>query len=290
MKGIILAGGKGKRLYPMTIPCYKPLLPIYDKPMIYYPLTTLLQAGIRDILIIVPPGGEPSFRELLGDGSQWGVEIRYREQPQQRGIADALLVGADFIDGDPVCLILGDNIFHGAGFSIDLDAAQVCQVGATVFGYYVEDPRSFGVVEFDRQGRALSLEEKPARPRSHYIVPGLYFYDSQVVDFARQIQPSERGELEITSVNQRYLALEQLRVIRLGHRFCWYDTGTAENMYRAAEEVRHRTLEHREWIGCPEKAAFDQGFLDRAGLLRAAEPLRQTNYGRRLLALADREV
>ena len=289
MKGIVLAGGRGTRLYPMTRPCCKPLLPIYDKPMIYYPISTLMMAGIRDILVIVPPGGEQPFRDLLGDGSRYGISISYRPQPQQRGIADALLVGADFIGSDRVCLILGDNIFHGPGFQIDLDAAMSRESGATVFGYYVEDPRAFGVVEFDLRGRALSIEEKPARPRSHYIIPGLYFYDNRVVDYARQIEPSPRGELEITAVNNRYLQDGELHVIRLGHRFCWYDTGNAEDMFAASAAVRRLMLEKREWVGCLEKVAYEKGYIDREGLLAAAGELSSTAYGAllRRLALQD---
>lgn len=289
MKGIVLAGGRGTRLYPMTRPCCKPLLPIYDKPMIYYPISTLMMAGIRDILVIVPPGGEQPFRDLLGDGSRYGISISYRPQPQQRGIADALLVGADFIGSDRVCLILGDNIFHGPGFQIDLDAAMSRETGATVFGYYVEDPRAFGVVEFDLHGRALSIEEKPARPRSHYIIPGLYFYDNRVVDYARQIEPSPRGELEITAVNNRYLQDGELHVIRLGHRFCWYDTGNAEDMFAASAAVRRLMLEKREWVGCLEKVAYEKGYIDRDGLLAAAGELSNTAYGALLRRLAARD-
>ncbi len=288
MKGIVLAGGRGTRLYPMTRPCYKPLLPIYDKPMIYYPLSTLMMAGIRDILIIVPPDGTEPFRDLLGDGSRYGVSIQYREQPQQRGIADALLVGADFINGERVCLILADNVFHGPGFQIDLEQAMARGQGATVFGYYVEDPRAFGVVEFDAAGRALSIEEKPDRPKSHFIIPGLYFYDGQVVELARRVEFSARGELEITAVNQLYLEAGQLHVIRLGHRFCWYDTGSAEAMFLASAEIRRLQLERREWVGCLEKVAFDRGFIDREGLLAAAKEQENTAYGKRLRLLAER--
>lgn len=288
MKGIVLAGGKGTRLYPITIPCYKPLLPIYDKPMIYYPVSTLISAGIRDILVIVPPGGITPFQNLLGDGSRYGISIQYREQPQQRGIADALLVGADFIAGEPVCLILGDNIFYGPGFDIDLKAATARTEGATMFGYYVEDPRAFGVVEIDPDGRAISIEEKPQNPKSHYIIPGMYFYDSQVVDFARQVQPSARGELEITAVNNFYLERNQLHIIRLGQKFCWYDTGTAESMFIASQAVREMALERYQWIGCLELAAYSMGFIDRDKLLAAAKQLENTAYGSMLRRVAFR--
>ena len=239
-------------------------------------------------MIIVPPGGIEPFADLLGDGSRCGVSIQYREQPQQRGIADALLVGADFIGHDRVALILGDNLFHGPGFQIDLDAAIANETGATVFGYYMEDPRAFGVVDFDEQGRALSIEEKPTHPRSHYIIPGLYFYDHQVVDFARQVEYSARGELEITAVNQLYLQAGQLQVIRLGHRFCWYDTGNAEAMFMAGAAVRQLQLQRHEWVGCPEQVAYEKGFIDRAGLLAAAAELGDTAYGARLRRLAER--
>ena len=219
MKGIVLAGGKGTRLYPITRPCPKPLLPVYDKPMIYYPIATLMTAGIRDILIITPPDGAEPFIQLLGDGSALGVHFAYKEQKVQRGIADAFLVGEEFIGDDSVCLVLGDNIFDGPGFEIDLEKAVNHPGGATVFGYYVEDPRPFGVVEIDRYGKAVSIEEKPAHPKSHYIIPGLYFYDNRVVEIAKTVQPSARGELEITSVNSAYLEMGELNVIKLGPRF-----------------------------------------------------------------------
>lgn len=288
MKGIVLAGGKGTRLYPITKPCYKPLLPVYDKPMIYYPIATLMTAGIRDILIITPPDGTAPFRQLLGDGSALGVRFSYKEQTVQRGIADAFLVGEEFIGDDSVCLVLGDNIFDGPGFEIDLGKAVQNETGATVFGYYVEDPRPFGVVEIDSHGKAVSIEEKPADPKSHYIIPGLYFYDNRVVDIARQVQPSARGELEITSVNNAYLTLGELSVIKLGTRFCWYDTGTAESMFQASEAVRDIQHKQHRLVGCLEAIAYKKGFIDREQLIETAESLKMTEYGRALLRLAER--
>ena len=234
MKGIILSAGKGTRLYPMTIPVYKPLLPVYDKPMIYYPLSVLLLAKIREVLIVTPPDGSASFERLLGDGSQLGMRICYEEQQEPRGIADAFLVGEKFIGDDSVCLILGDNIFYGNAFRALLRQAMSNQDGATVFGYYMDHPESFGVVEFDNEGNAVSIEEKPSAPRSKYIVPGLYFYDNRVIDIAKQITPSARGELEITSVNNAYLRLGALKVIALPPRFTWLDAGTEDSLLEAA--------------------------------------------------------
>lgn len=287
MKGIVLAAGKGTRMYPMTKPICKPLLPIYDKPMIYYPLAVLLQAGIRDILVIVPPGGDQNgFERLLGDGSQLGVRISYREQPVPRGIADAFIVGEDFIGDDRVCLVLGDNIFFGAGFEIDLRQAKATETGATIFGYYEEDPRPFGVVEIGPDGKAVSLEEKPAHPKSHYIVPGLYFYDNQVVDIAKSIKPSPRGELEITTVNEEYMRRGQLNVIKLGMEFSWYDTGTAESVFKAEAGVRRVLLEKRISVGCLEETAYRQGFITREQLMAIGTELRMTKYGQYLLDLA----
>lgn len=288
MKGIVLAGGKGTRLYPITKPCYKPLLPVYDKPMIYYPIATLMMAGIRDILIITPPEGMDPFRQLLGDGSELGVRFSYKEQTVQRGIADAFLVGEEFIGDDSVCLVLGDNVFDGPGFAIDLEKAVGNKTGATVFGYYVEDPRPFGVVEIDEHGKAVSIEEKPVAPKSHYIIPGLYFYDNRVVDIAKGVKPSARGELEITSVNNAYLALGELSVIKLGTKFCWYDTGTAESMFLASEAVRDIQHKQRRMVGCLEEIAYDRGFIDRAQLLKTAQSLQMTEYGQTLLRLAAR--
>ncbi len=287
MKGIVLAGGKGTRLYPITKPCYKPLLPVYDKPMIYYPIATLMMAGIREILIITPPDGAAPFRQLLGDGSALGVRFSYKEQTVQRGIADAFLVGEEFIGDDSICLVLGDNIFDGPGFEIDLGKAVETANGATVFGYYVEDPRPFGVVEIDAHGKAVSIEEKPSDPKSHYIIPGLYFYDNRVVQIAKTVQPSARGELEITSVNNAYLKLGELSVIKLGTRFCWYDTGTAESMFQASEAVRDIQHKQHRLVGCLEAIAYRKGFIDRVQLLETAESLKMTEYGRALLRLAE---
>ena len=286
MKGIVLAGGKGTRLYPITRPCPKPLLPVYDKPMIYYPIATLMTAGIRDILIITPPDGAEPFIQLLGDGSALGVHFAYKEQKVQRGIADAFLVGEEFIGDDSVCLVLGDNIFDGPGFEIDLEKAVNHPGGATVFGYYVEDPRPFGVVEIDRYGKAVSIEEKPAHPKSHYIIPGLYFYDNRVVEIAKTVQPSARGELEITSVNSAYLEMGELNVIKLGPRFCWYDTGTAESMFQASEAVRDIQHKHRRMVGCLEAVAYKKGFIDRDQRIITGDSLKMTEYGRSLLRLA----
>ena len=286
MKGIVLAGGKGTRLYPITRPCPKPLLPVYDKPMIYYPIATLMTAGIRDILIITPPDGAEPFIQLLGDGSALGVHFAYKEQKVQRGIADAFLVGEEFIGDDSVCLVLGDNIFDGPGFEIDLEKAVNHPGGATVFGYYVEDPRPFGVVEIDRYGKAVSIEEKPAHPKSHYIIPGLYFYDNRVVEIAKTVQPSARGELEITSVNSAYLEMGELNVIKLGPRFCWYDTGTAESMFQASEAVRDIHHEQRRIAGGRQAVAYNEGFIDRDQLIITGDSLKMTEYGRSLLRLA----
>ena len=286
MKGIVLAGGKGTRLYPITKCCYKPLLPVYDKPMIYYSLSVLMRAGIRDILIITPPDGDEPFRQLLGDGSQWGISISYKQQMVQRGIADAFIVGEEFIGDDSVCLILGDNIFDGPGFSIDLRKAVRNKTGATVFGYYVEDPRPFGVVEIGRDGKAISIEEKPAEPKSHYIIPGLYFYDNRVVEIAKNVKPSARGELEITSVNNAYLEMGELNVIKLGTKFCWYDTGNAESMFQASEEIR-RIQQRGRMVGCPEEVAYQQGFIDGEQLQEIAESMKMTEYGKILNKIAN---
>lgn len=285
MKGIVLAGGKGTRLYPITKPVCKPLLPVYDKPMIYYPISTLMQAGIRDILVIVPPDLEAPFRDLLGDGSAWGVKFTYKEQKVQRGIADAFLVGEEFIDGHPVCLALGDNIFHGPALERQLLQARQITAGAAVFGLYVEDPRSFGVVEFDRQGRAVSIEEKPQNPKSNYAVPGLYFYDEQVVDIAKSIQPSARGELEITAVNNEYLRRGQLRVIALEKSCTWFDTGSADSLCTAANAIRMLQSGRRQ-IACPEEIAFGKGWISRQQLEEAGQALSMTKYGQYLLGLA----
>lgn len=283
MKGIILAAGKGTRLYPMTKPVSKPLLPIYDKPLIYYPISTLLRAGIRDILIITPPDDE-SFRDLLGDGSQWGISISYAPQPVAKGIADALVIGADFIGSDRVCLILGDNIFYYSGMEDLLDKAAGEREGAVVFGYRVEDPRPFGVVEFDGEGRAISIEEKPKLPKSDYVIPGLYFYDNQVVDIAKSLRPSSRGEYEITDVNLEYLRRGQLKVIPFERGLTWMDCGTADSVLEAAETIR-AIQKSGIYAGCVEEVAYKQGFISLDQVHAIGESMKNTNYGKYLLKL-----
>ena len=286
MKGIILAAGKGTRLYPMTYPVCKPLLPIYDKPMIYYPLDVLLQAGIRDILIITPPHGEiEAFRRLLGDGSTLGVRISYTEQPVARGIADALILGERFIDGDRVCLVLGDNIFFSPHLGESLSQAIRNAEGATIFGYYVDDPRPFGVVEFDAQGNVLSLEEKPKQPKSNYIVPGLYFYDGQASGIAKGLTPSARGELEITDVNIEYMRRRQLKVALLDQAFTWFDAGTADSLLVAATEIKRLQAESGRYIGCIEEAAWRKGFITKEQKDAVGIEMRTTLYGQYLLGL-----
>ena len=285
MKGIILAAGKGTRLYPMTRPICKPLLPVYDKPLIYYSVSILIEAGIREILVIVPPGEEYVFQALLGDGSQWGVSIAYAVQLVPRGIADAMLVGAEFIGQDSVCLVLGDNIFYQEGFAAVLKQAVAHNNGATVFGYYVEDPRPFGVVEFDEKGKALSIEEKPQHPKSHYIIPGLYFYDNQVIDIARKLTPSARGELEITDVNLEYLRREQLQVVRLERDFLWLDAGTADSVLEAAERVRDIQRDTGHYVGCIEKCAREAGWISKEQVHQLGKELEKTRYGQYLLSL-----
>ncbi len=285
MKGIILAAGKGTRLYPMTRPVCKPLLPVYDKPLIYYSVSILIEAGIREILVIVPPGEEHVFQALLGDGSQWGGSIAYAVQLVPRGIADAMLVGAEFIGQDSVCLVLGDNIFYQEGFAAVLKQAVAHNNGATVFGYYVEDPRPFGVVEFDGKGKALSIEEKPQHPKSHYIIPGLYFYDNQVIDIARKLTPSARGELEITDVNLEYLRREQLQVVRLERDFLWLDAGTADSVLEAAERVRDIQRDTGHYVGCIEKCAREAGWISKEQVHQLGKELEKTRYGQYLLSL-----
>lgn len=285
MKGIILAAGKGTRLYPMTRPVCKPLLPVYDKPLIYYSVSILIEAGIREILVIVPPGEEHVFQALLGDGSQWGVSIAYAVQLVPRGIADAMLVGAEFIGQDSVCLVLGDNIFFQEGFAAVLKQAVAHNNGATVFGYYVEDPSPFGVVEFDEKGKALSIEEKPQHPKSHYIIPGLYFYDNQVIDIARKLTPSARGELEITDVNLEYLRREQLQVVRLERDFLWLDAGTADSVLEAAERVRDIQRDTGHYVGCIEKCAREAGWISKEQVHQLGKELEKTRYGQYLLSL-----
>ena len=285
MKGIILAAGKGTRLYPMTRPVCKPLLPVYDKPLIYYSVSVLMEAGIREILVIVPPGEEHVFQALLGDGSQWGISITYAVQLVPRGIADAMLVGAEFVGQDSVCLVLGDNIFYQEGFGDVLKQAVAHNHGATVFGYYVEDPRPFGVVEFDADGKALSIEEKPQHPKSHYIIPGLYFYDNQVIDIARNLKPSARGELEITDVNLEYLRREQLKVVRLEQDFVWLDAGTADSVLEAAETVRDIQRDTGHYVGCIEKCALEAGWISAEQVHQLGTELEKTKYGQYLLSL-----
>lgn len=285
MKGIILAAGKGTRLYPVTMPVCKPLLPVYDKPMIYYPLNVLMTAGIRDILVIVPPDDKDPFVNLLGDGGQLGIHIEYIEQKVQRGIADAFLIGAGFIGEDSVCLALGDNIFYGPAFRRKLRMAMRNKEGASIFGYYVTDPRAFGVVEFDAAGKAISIEEKPAHPKSNYIVPGLYFYDNKVVDIARQVKPSARGELEITSVNNAYLTYGMLNVVTLGDEFTWFDTGNADSLYEAAGAVR-AAQRSGKMIGCLEETALRNGWINTDQMLELAKKMEKTRYGQYLTAIA----
>ena len=284
MKGIILAAGRGTRLYPMTRPVCKPLLPVYDKPLIYYPLSVLMEAGISEVMIIVPPGEEPTFAALLGDGSQLGMRIEYAVQPVARGIADALLIGADFLNGDDVCLALGDNIFYSPSLPAALKQAAANNRGATVFGYYVDDPRPFGVVEFDGQGRAISIEEKPQSPKSNYIIPGLYFYNSDVIGIARGLTPSARGELEITDVNLAYLRRDELSVIPLDRDCAWLDAGTADSLLTAAQTIRDIQAGGR-YVACIEEIARNEGWITTERVHEIGQTMATTNYGKYLLAL-----
>ena len=286
-KGIILAGGSGSRLHPLTLSISKQLLPVYDKPMIYYPLSTLMLAGIRDILLISTPRDLPAFKALLGDGQQWGLDIIYAEQPSPDGLAQAFLIGEEFIGDDSVCLILGDNIFYAEGMSGLLRTAAQQTEGATVFGYSVSNPKDYGVVEFDADGAVVSLEEKPQKPKSRYAVTGLYFYDNQVVEIARQLKPSPRGELEITDVNKAYLAKQQLKVELFSRGTAWLDTGQQQSLLDAANFVRIVEERQGQKIACPEEIAYRLGYIDAGELAALAQPLLKSGYGEYLLGLLD---
>lgn len=287
-KGIILAGGSGTRLYPLTRVISKQLLPVYDKPMIFYPLATLMQADIREILIITTPHEQPMFRQLLGDGSEWGISLRFAVQPEPEGLAQALIIAEDFLGGAPSCLILGDNIFHGGDLGDVLQRANRRLEGATVFGYWVKDPERYGVVEFDSELRVLGIEEKPEQPRSHYAVTGLYFYDEFASEWARKLKPSRRGELEITDLNRLYLEAGKLAVERLGRGYAWLDTGTHESLQQAASFIE--TIETRQGlkVACPEEISFLKGWIDEQQIRRLAQPLLKSGYGEYLLELLAR--
>lgn len=290
MKGIILAGGSGTRLYPLTKAISKQIMPVYDKPMIYYPLSTLMLAGIREVLIISTPRDLPVFKDLFGSGEQLGMQFSYAVQEQPRGLADAFIIGADFIGNDSVALVLGDNIFYGQSFSRVLrNVSERVQKekGATIFGYYVRDPREYGVVEFDENGKALSIEEKPDQPKSNYAVPGLYFYDNDVVEIAANVKPSARGEIEITSINNEYLSRGTLQVETLGRGFAWLDTGNHDSLLDAADFVAAFQKRQGLYISCIEEIAYKRGFIDKEQLLALAQPLMKTNYGKYLVEVAN---
>lgn len=286
-KGIILAGGSGTRLYPLTIAVSKQLMPLYDKPMIYYPLSTLMLADITEILVITTPHGQAGFKVLLGDGSQWGIKIQFAVQPKPEGLAQAFIIGRDFIGDDGCCLILGDNVFYGHGMGEMVQRAREQKTGATIFGYWVKDPEAYGVVEFDDKGQAINLEEKPAKARSNYAVTGLYFYDNQVVEITANMKPSLRGELEITDLNKVYLANKQLSVEIMGRGFAWLDTGSHDALLEATNFIE--TIEKRQGlkISCPEEIAFNKGFIDAGQLRKLAEPFKKNGYGLYLLGLLN---
>lgn len=290
MKGIILAGGSGTRLYPLTMVTSKQLLPVYDKPMIFYPLSTLMLAGIKDILIISTPQDLPNFKKLLGDGSHYGINLSYAEQPSPDGLAQAFLIGEEFIGNDSCAMILGDNIFYGAGLSKHLREAESKKVGATIFGYYVNDPERFGIVEFDSNGKAISIEEKPENPKSNYCVTGLYFYDNRVVDFAKKVRPSKRGELEITDLNKMYLEDGNLNVVTLGRGYAWLDTGTMDSLAEATEFIKVIETRQGIQIASLEEIAYLNKWIDKETLLESAKKYGKSNYGQYLLKVAEDKI